>query len=371
MSIAIDYSALINPAYVLNHDIMHCTADAVVGNHLYSARALGISEPDDVVQLHPDLKPLWEYICSHYQRIGLSFSEQVVWQLDLQQLKQHHAHQPSVFYFGKDEQAVWQDEAWFNTVDYINSKNNFIALAQALNVAVPDTLCFDDVNVIDSHTLSHLNYPCYLKAAISVAGVGIYRCENSEALRQAKNHFAAGIPVQIQAEIKTDCFLNLQYQIKHNQLRRLESSEQILDGFSHQGNRVPSTYQPWDVVEPMANWLYQEGMQGIFAFDVGVVHTNTNPEFFAIECNPRFNGASYPTLIAKKLNISTWQALNLSTRHRHLSRIDLSGLEYNQHSQTGVIIVNWGTVLRGKIAVLLAGTEDEQANLLAILRARL
>ena len=57
---------------VFNHDIMGCTADGVIGNHLYSGRALGMTEPGDVIQLHPELRYQWPFITAHYDRVGLS-----------------------------------------------------------------------------------------------------------------------------------------------------------------------------------------------------------------------------------------------------------------------------------------------------------
>ena len=60
--------------YIVNHDIMRCTADGVVGNDLYSGRALGLTEPGDYIQLHPKLKPMWQDISAHYSRVGLSHS---------------------------------------------------------------------------------------------------------------------------------------------------------------------------------------------------------------------------------------------------------------------------------------------------------
>ena len=73
----------------INHDIMHCTAEGVVGNHLYSGRALGISNTGDIIQLHPGLKPHWKSITEHYKRVGLDFTEQVDWDLDLAKLAGH------------------------------------------------------------------------------------------------------------------------------------------------------------------------------------------------------------------------------------------------------------------------------------------
>jgi len=58
----------------------------------------------------------------------------------------------------------------------------------------------------------------------------------------------------------------------------------------------------------MAEWLYREGMKGTFAFDVAVTRKGVGTDYLAIECNPRFNGASYPTVIAHKLGLESWVA---------------------------------------------------------------
>jgi hypothetical protein len=371
MSIAVDRGFQPSIKYLYNHDIMNCTAEGVIGNHLYSGRALGLSEPWDLIQLHPDLEPLWQDIRAHYQRIGLSHSENVIWNADVKHLGEHIGYQPSVFYFGPDECKYWGDSGWLETVEYINSKNNFMALAEELGVDVPKTLCFDNVDAIGSDTIRELIYPCYLKAAISVSGVGIYRCEDEFEFREALTEFDDAVPVQVQEEVKTDIFLNMQYLVDGNDLIRLAASEQILDGFVHQGNRVPARYEPWDNIEPMAHWLKDRGMKGIFAFDVAVVQTEKGLRFPAIECNPRYNGASYPTMIAQKLGITEWSAITFSTQHRSLADIDLRDIEYNFKSGEGAILVNWGTVLEGKLVILLAGSPTFQQALAVEIMTRL
>ena len=101
------------------------------------------------------------------------------------------------------------------------------------------------------------------------------------------------------------------------------------------------------------------------------MQTSSGLRFPAIECNPRFNGASYPTLIAHKLNIHEWSAINMSTRHRSLADIDLSEIEYDKNTKEGAIIVNWGTVLEGKLVILMAGSKPYQEALELELKARL
>jgi len=371
MSVAIDHGYLPSGRYIINHDIMHCTADGVPGNHLYSGRALGLSEPWDLIQLHPELKPMWSDIVAHYQRIGLDHSQDVIWHVHPAELGEHIGYQPSVFYFGPQQCCFWGDNAWLETVEFINSKNNFIALAAALDVDVPFTLCFDRTGDIAASDLQHVVYPCYAKAAVSVSGVGIYRCENEEQLLEALALFDADVPIQLQEEINAVSFLNMQYRVIGKDVVRLATSEQILDGFAHQGNRVPASHEPWDSVEPMAEWLRDQGIKGIFAFDVAVVQTDRGLRFPAIECNPRFNGASYPTAIAHKLDIPEWSAMTFKTRFRSLADIDLAGIEFDPVTGVGVVIVNWGPVLEGKLLVLLAGTVRQQQLLRLELEARL
>jgi hypothetical protein len=371
MSAAFAHAYFPSGKYIINHDIMSCTADGVAGNHLYSGRALGISEPCDTIQLHPGLKPQWPFIRAHYRRIGLSHSENIIWDLDLQELGAHIGHQPSVFYFGPRECACWGDSAWLETVQYINSKNNFMALAGELGIKVPMTLCFDSVADIDTAVLRDIVYPCYLKAAVSVSGVGIYRCEDEAALVEARGRFAGDTPVQVQEEVRAEAFLNIQYRVIDDEVIRLATSEQILNGFAHAGNRVPASHEPWDAVEPMAHWLKDHGMKGIFAFDVAVVQTTTGLQFPVIECNPRYNGATYPTIIAQKLDIPEWQAVSLSTQHRSLAAIDLGDIEFDRLTGEGVVIVNWGTVSEGNLVLLLAGSPEFQEALAVELETRL
>lgn len=355
----------------INHDIMNCTAEGVEGNHLYSGRALGLSHESDIIQITPELQPLWQDIVGHYQRIGLEHSHQVIWNVDLPEVVKHCEYEYTVFYFGAQECSNWGDYDWMEAVEYINSKNNFIDLAEKLQLDVPQTLCFDNVNAMTDEVINTLVFPCYLKAAISVSGVGIYRCQDVAALKEGMAQFDPEVPVQVQEEIIADTFLNVQFQAEGNKAKRLAISEQVLDGFVHQGNRYPARCEPWESVQPMADWLVKKGIKGIFAFDVAVAQTDKGTRFPAIECNPRYNGASYPTMIAKKLGINTWITKTYSTQHRELSSLDLSGLEYDAKTGEGIVLVNWGSVLVGKLMVLLAGSPAYQEKLEVELKKRL
>jgi hypothetical protein len=356
---------------IFNHDIMSCTAEGVAGNHLYSGRVLGATEHDDMIQLHPLLKSEWDEITRHYSRIGLQHSHNVIWDTDLEYMPVHDGITPSLFFYGDMELKRGGDIAWAKTVEYINSKNNFMSLANELGVPVPKTRCFNTAGEISEEDILDFPFPCYLKAAVSVSGVGIYRCEDREALRLAISRFAPHIPVQLQQEIKSEIFLNLQYRIRDGECRRLLASEQILEGTAHQGNFHPTPYEPWDMVEPMAEWMAERGFKDILAFDVAVLPGNEKTEYLAIECNPRYNGASYPTLIAMKLGIDEWESCNFTTRHRSLDTLDLREIEYNTSTGEGVIIVNWGPILVGKMMLMIAGNRSARQRIKLELQQRL
>ena len=363
---------------IFNHDIMACTAETLVGNHLYCGRVLGGTEANDIIQLHPDLKSEWDAIADHYNRIGLSHTEQVLWDVSFHHLAGHPEHEISVFYFGD---AVHPDgigntlfrdldAPWFEVVQWMNCKNNFMDLADELGVKVPHTLRFKDVSSLNPDILP-LTYPCYFKPAVSVGGVGIVRCSDRQALMAAISQTDEDIPVQIQEEVKATTLLNVQYRATPCGPERLVTTDQVLDGFKHQGNRYPTPHDVWDLVEPMAEWMVERGMKEIFAFDVSVEDVAGVPRYLAIECNPRYNGASYPTCIALKLNLRYWSHETFNTNYRSLSQIDLSGLEFSEPAHTGIILVNWGTILVGKLGVLLVCPPETQAELKQQLKARL
>ncbi len=54
-----------------------------------------------------------------------------------------------------------------------------------------------------------------------------------------------------------------------------------------------------------------------------------------------------------------------------LDEIDLSGLEYDSSTGVGVIVVNWGSVLAGRLGVLIAGSITQQNQLRQLLKQRL
>jgi len=111
---------------IFNHDILSCTHRDVPGNYLYSGRALGLTCPDDVIQIHPFLKQEWPSIRAHYARIGLAHTDHVIWDVDRARMNDHPELEASMFFFGPNENRHRRDRDWQRVVEYINDKNNFV-----------------------------------------------------------------------------------------------------------------------------------------------------------------------------------------------------------------------------------------------------
>ena len=348
---------------IVNHDIRTSGPSWLGLSRLYSSRALCITEPGDVIQLHADLRPQWPIIQAHYENAGISFTQDVVWDTRLERTQDYPDHKLSAFFFGEREHRFRPDARRREITEFLNSKNNLITLAREMGVPVPETRCFDRISDAEAQT-NEFSYPCYVKPAIALSGIGISRCANPNELRRALGKLQPDIPVQIQNEVQAERFLNVQYVAKDGRVERLLTSEQIVDGNAHSGNRVPACSEPWPVVDALAGWIAAQGMQDIFAFDIAMVNDAGETKFYLLECNPRFNAVSYPTLVAQKIHATHWSTVTVPTAQRDLQSIDLEGIAYDPQRRDGVILINWGAILHGKLMIMLVGTEERQKVLL-------
>lgn len=354
---------------IVNHDIRTSGPSWLGLSRLYSARALCITDPEDVIQLHADLRPQWPIIQAHYENAGISCTRNVVWDTRLERTKDYPNHKLSAFFFGEREHYFRPDSRRREITEFFNSKNNLINFARDIGVSVPETRCFERVSDAEAQT-NEFTYPCYVKPAIALSGIGISRCVNPNELRRALGKLQADIPVQIQNEIQAERFLNLQYVVKDGRAERLLASEQIISGSAHSGNRVPADSEPWNVVDALAERIAGQGMQDIFAFDIAMVNEAGAAKFYLLECNPRFNAVSYPTLVAQKIHATSWSTATVSTAQRDLQAIDFEGIEYDPATRDGVILINWGAILHGKLMVMLVGARERQESLLNAFKQR-
>jgi hypothetical protein len=202
----------------------------------------------------------------------------------------------------------------------------------------------------------------YLKTALSAAGLGVHRCATeAELVRQAG--VCAGA-FQVQEEIPPSAiFLNVQYRARDGRAEFVATTEQILDGTSHVGNRWPARCDPRVVTDNLADDLVRQGLRGVFAFDLAATGYPRDPQYRLLECNPRWNGASYLWFTARKLGTGAWMGLTL-TCAGDFAAFDLEDLEYRSSRGFGLLVVNWTRCRHGKIFVLAVGRPEEQQVLL-------
>lgn len=327
----------------------------------YPGRVLGSTNPTDILQLHPNLRKHWDWIREHYARCGIPHSDQIIWDDNPAVMAAYMQYEPSVFLFGERSHQARPDQDWFNIVQQMNSKNSFIELCDELGIATPRTWIFScKREVID---LEAFPFPVYLKLSVSVSGLGVVCCNNAQELELQLERIDEGIPLQIQLGVDACSFLNLQYR-KNGKLEQVAATEQVLKGCCHAGNAFPTLHQPWHMTDPIAQYMVEKGMKGYFAFDLAVCKEGEGYRYYLIECNPRYNGSSYPTNIARKLDASEWIAKKLDTSVTSFSGIDLGDVEYNPKTKQGAIIVNWGCIEQQELGVLLvAPTYDQQMEI--------
>jgi hypothetical protein len=345
-----------HPPRFFNHDIRPCADDWLSLSPAYSARAFCLTRPGDTIQIDPELEPLWPDIRDHYRRVGLNVTDNVIWDLSLDRIAEFSDSECSVFHFSDEIHALRPDEAWLSVVKLTNSKNDFIDLAARLGAPTPLTRCFSGFDELAASDLDDMPYPWFFKPAVSISGYGIQRCEDRQAVLEIARKLPADIPVQLQEEVPADRFLNLQYHVVGGRLTREVASEQIMSNFEHIGNRCPVDDPPWSICDPIAIWMHNNGMKGVFAFDVAVQDQDGSPRYWILECNPRFNGATYPAIIANRLGIPQWSHQSLRVEKRRKWLEDLKNYEYDPSRKSGAILVNWGGMYFFQPSLMLVGS---------------
>ncbi len=322
----------------------------------YGARVLACTAPGDIIQLDPALREEYPVILRHYETVGIACARQVIWSIEPERAR-GYAHLPlSTYMFNRQLSDIWPDTTRLRAVEAYNNKNTFLKLCLQLGLPVPKTHFYDQ-QAAPAWTGA---FPVFVKKTVSTSGMGVYRCQTPGGLK--RRVASMNEPYQLQQEVVAEAFLNVQYEADVGGIvRHIATTEQLLDGFAHIGNSYPSSHDPREVTDRAARAVAKAGVKGIFAIDVAVT---SDGDYLIIECNPRWNGASYPTIVAARLGAKEWQCRTVKVAARSLHDIALGDIEYTPARGKGIIIISWGTVKRGKLSVLAVGDPEEQAEYL-------
>jgi len=350
-------------ASVVNHDMRECNHEEelakILGVFLYPGRALCITNPEDIIQLHSDMQIGWSWMMEHYRRIGIECTDNVIWNDDFNVAKSHPELELSTFFFGESANRVRPDFRRLIITKQMNQKNKLIQLAQRLQVVTPQTDIFDCKTDIELSRLDNYQYPCVLKISESVSGLGVVICHNKEELMFEIEKLNDSLPFQIQEYLDEAVFPSVQYFIgQDGHSMYITECCNFLEGSIHAGNWGGSSmpYRPSSVTHPIAVEMARQGMRGWFSFDTAFYQGR----YYVIECNPRYTGASYPYVAAKKLGADFWAMKSYKTSLKSLSQLDLGALEFDPKKKEGWALINWGplAVGDGKGAFLYVGKEE-------------
>lgn len=357
---------------IYNHCLKDCSSPeclaGVSGIERYSGRALSITKPGDIILLNSNLAEHLNWVLEHYKRVGLSVTTDIRFNdgFDIiPSLLSSGEYAISVFYYGKRMFGITQNDKLFQIVHQMNNKNNFIKKCIELGVQVPNTICFEKGQELNGE-LQNIKYPVYYKPAESVSGVGIECINNQSQLLSLISNSNSAFQLQEALPFGTE-FYNIQYFVKNGIVTKNKVTKQVMEGCSHAGNTSIIPKSIIDLITEHFNCLVKNlidlGMEDFFAFDVAVTKDN---KIYAIECNPRVNGGTYPFLVTERLGQNDWTSKNIKTPFDSFSKFPLSNflnLEYRPEKEYGVVIFNWGTITSNKIGVVYIGTKSQQEEL--------
>ncbi|HMO16530.1 MAG TPA: hypothetical protein PKA63_01885 [Oligoflexia bacterium] len=328
----------------------------ILGVWRYSGRVLGSTDPEDILQLHPDLRPDFQCILDHYATVGLPVASEVIWDDRLEVAWEYPNTPWDVFLYSDFHYEISPDWNRKEAVKLANNKNDFMKICCEFGVQTPFTQPF----VYNGNKVSVPRakmYPAFLKKAVSASGAGVFEVKSHEEVLRVLSEHGLG-DWQIQEKVDGDVsFWNVQYKYVNDRAVPLMATQQILSGFEHAGNKC-TAQSPLclGIGDKLADKLVHRGIKGIFAFDVAV----SGDHAFVIECNPRPNGCTYYSEVARKLRIKTWFGRNVKVNASRLSELNLDGITFNNGS--GLVIVNWGTISMKKLGVLFCGETEEDAQ---------
>jgi hypothetical protein len=314
--------------------------------------------------LPPFLRPDWDWARDHYRAVGLEVADEIVWDTRIDILREFPGWHWSVFFWGEIVDRLAPAPRRCRMVAILNNKNRFFSFAEQQGASLPRSLSVAP-GELTSAICEEFGFPLFLKPAGSAQGMGIQCCNSVEELAEFLEPEPFPRDLQIQEVLPEETvFQNVMYDCSDGRANRLMVTDQILHGFSHGGNASPvGPVTPWEVTDELANAAASGGMAGPLGFDVAVKpESGGDSSYSVIDCNPRFNGASYPIGVAQRLGLSRWRLRSYPVRSSSLEDLGLEALAYNPHEKTGVVAVNWAAREEGKLGVLCTAPDWEQVR---------
>lgn len=333
---------------------------------LHSSRALACSSPGDIVQLDPRLRRQYYCLRDHLYRAGLETGE-VVFDADLAIIKKYPSYELSVYGFNPTIHKLQPNEDRLKITRACNNKNQFMAWCAEAGLPIPRTYASSHGPV---HNLADIRLPAIIKPARSSGGLNIRRVATKEELAACLRQIGDKFEYQVQEELTEAAFFSEQYEANTHGAIHLGTTDLLVNGYEYKGNLYPSSCTGRIVADSAAEKLWRQGLRGPFGFDMAV---DSDGEKF-IECNARWTGATYPTKIARRLDVRAWTACKLPTHYGQLDDIKIDDLTYSPKARAGLVIINAGQLLTEhdhSLSFLIVGDPKTQTEIRTELEGRL
>lgn len=325
-----------------------------------SGRALCLSFPPDHVRLEAGLEMSLDWTIGHYRRVGLPVANNIVLKDGLFDWFQTYSYRRTdVFCLGEEN---CHDRSLVARVKGLNNKNTFIELCRVQEWPIPVTCTSGEWGSRESPP-PRLHFPVVVKVAVSAGGKDVFVCLDNEEMQQVILTLSASRR-QFQAQEFLDgaVFYSVQSRKSVSQAPMWQVTKQVISGNSYVGtssmvpdkviNRLLSLLQP---TSSCLTYIEASGIE-VFGLDFAVTKDG---RMLLIECNPRYTAAIYPAVVAERLGHSGWEYRYFEVEHNDLSKVLPPGLEYDPSTRKGVVIVDWGSILRGEVGMLFFGSPAE------------
>jgi len=318
-------------------DLPQKAVDFQQNGHYYAGRQAVLTEADDTVQVHPELRPHYELMAQHLGNIGISVAQNVAY--DTSPAYGRNFDGPvSVYYFSELFHAVRPDAARRAAAERFDNKNEFIGLAEELGLPVPPTQC---VNAERPLAMAQVRYPSFYKPITSSNGNGLALVADQPELERVLP--PPGVAYQVQRLMSGYHPASAQYIEADGQAHYLASTEQVIsEKYRHLGNRFPAQFDFRHVTDPMAQAMVDHGLKGVFGLDLLV---NERRQALLLESNPRFTGASPGIFASRKLEVTRYLSKAMSTSFTDPEALHAAiekdpRVAYDPERKVGAVILN-------------------------------
>ncbi len=317
----------------------------------FTLTALCLSKTQDIVQISSSKKKDYDWLNNHFKVCKLGVSQNIL-------CSDEQLPLPKGFKLSQYKESY--GSGTYSPSEYFDNKKNFLEFAKNNDGAIPSTKFYDCMTEIKS-----IDHPVMLKTNVSSAGSGSYFIESTADLKRVPRNTPLHVQEYIQ-DIKSS--MSLQYIITPAGYTYLGATKMFIDKDFAWIGCCPSEYdaQLLVVYNQIVKKMHDLGLRGPLSLDF---LQRCSGKFVVLECNPRFGGGTYPSMLAQRLNITQWLYRKFKIQNfKQLESINQKhNIFYNPVTQKGILVLHWEKDRNIICNIFIAGNDSEQEAIIKTL----